>query len=168
MKNISTFLLLILTQIAMAQHDTLNSNQSFAHINANGCLFTSASNNSSGYGVDDGSTFFPKLIYNSSFWVGAKDQNDSIRVCANGFIAGDKDFKTGPVANLYSAQSFIDKYDHVYSISSSEIQTHQQNWNNPNYTMPADIVNWPGNGDLSNGEATILAPFVDYNANNLY
>ena len=34
--------------------------------------------------------------------------------------------------------------------------------------MPLDILQWPGNGNVENGESEILAPFDDYNNNNLY
>ena len=172
MKNLFfiTFTLLILSMDAIAQQSFItNYNNVRARINANGCFFTEPSVNRASYEVPrtvDGSG--ADVIYNSAFWIGAKDQNDSIRVCANAFINSAKDFRTGPVANNYTDLSFINKYDRVYTVDKVEIEQHQLNWNDPNYSVPVDILNWPGNGDISNGEAPILAPFVDYNANNTY
>jgi hypothetical protein len=34
--------------------------------------------------------------------------------------------------------------------------------------MPDVIQNWPANGNTSNGEASLLAPFVDFNNNGIY
>ena len=168
MKNLFTLLLLTISQLGIAQSDTLAANQVWAQVNANGTFFTSPVANIAGYEVPNIGGIGPKLIYTSAFWIGAQDQNGGSRVCATGFYSDNKDAKTGPVATTYTNQNFIDRYDRVYSITKAEIQTHQQNWNSVNYTMPDDILDWPGNGDLTNAEAAILAPFVDYNGNDLY
>ncbi|MFK8046041.1 MAG: T9SS type A sorting domain-containing protein [Crocinitomicaceae bacterium] len=165
MKNTFTFLVLMLSQIGMAQHDTLAINQVWANINASGAFFTSPMANRAGYEVPNLNGMGPKLIYASSFWFGAVDQNMNIHLSTTGFASS---MYPGPIATNYTSVNYVNRYNHVYSVTSSEIQTHQQNWNNPNYTIPADILNWPGNGDANNGEAAILAPFVDYNANNIY
>ncbi|MFD1551336.1 hypothetical protein DNU06_14210 [Putridiphycobacter roseus] len=168
MRNILTILTLTLSQFGMTQYDTLSINKMFANVNADACLFTNPSTYVAGYGIMDTSGTIIKTIYNSSFWIGAKDEDDSVRVCANMFTSNNKDFKTGPVANNYSNQNFIDQYNYIYTITSSQIQTHKNHWSQPSYVTPYDIANWPGNGNTSNGEASLLAPFVDNNGNDLY
>ncbi|MFD1551337.1 T9SS type A sorting domain-containing protein [Putridiphycobacter roseus] len=168
MRNILTILTLTLSQFGMTQYDTLSINKMFANVNADACLFTNPSISVAGYGIMDTSGTIIKTIYNSSFWIGAKDEDDSVRVCANMFASNAKDFKIGPVATDYSNQNFIDKYDYVYAITSSQIQVHKNQWHQSSYNMPQDIANWPGNGNTSNGEASLLAPFVDVNSNNIY
>ncbi len=169
MKYLYIILFTAMSNHAITQAILLGYNNVRARIDPNGCLFSEASANRASYEVPktfDGSG--PDVIYNSAFWVGARDQNGTARVCANKFINDAKDFRKGPVADNYNDLSFISKYDRVYSISKSEIESHQLNWNSPNYTVPTNILEWPGNGDVANGEASILAPFVDYNNNGIY
>ena len=169
MKNLYTILILMVPLYSLSQAEVLNGNQVRAQINANGVLFTESTTVSASYEVPktpDGSG--ADLIFASSFSYAGVDQNGTLHMAASKFIADPKDLFAGPVANDYTNQTYIDRYNHVYTVTSAEIQTHQINWNHPNYIMPLDIQFWPGNGNTSNGEAAILAPFVDYNGNNLY
>jgi hypothetical protein len=38
----------------------------------------------------------------------------------------------------------------------------------PNYTIPQNILNWPGNGDVSKSQDFFLAPFYDRNGDGVY
>ncbi len=63
----------------------------------------------------------------------------------------------------------MSKYeDAIWSMSLAEINHHRNNYFIPGYTMSSAIANWPGNGDVTNGVASILAPFKDLNENDLY
>ncbi len=42
------------------------------------------------------------------------------------------------------------------------------NVQNGSYTIPNSILNWPGNGDISQNQDVLLAPFVDVNGDNIY
>lgn len=61
----------------------------------------------------------------------------------------------------YNRGYYVDRYmidAHVFAINN----------NLPNYTMPKGIEFWPGNGNLSIGQAEKLAPFFDDNTNGIY
>ena len=45
---------------------------------------------------------------------------------------------------------------------------HAANWNSPGYSAPYVMTDWPGNGDVGNGEGAKLAPFSDPNGNGVY
>lgn len=78
------------------------------------------------------------------------------------------DFYPGPIANNYLILNYMSKYNRVWEVSKQQINNHIANWNSTSYVMPEAIQNWPGNGDVNNGEALLLAPFADLNSNNIY
>lgn len=73
----------------------------------------------------------------------------------------------GPQANVMD-ETYYDRYHRVWKVDRAVVQQHIANWNVPGYVQPEVIANWPGNGDLANGEPAILAPFVDLNGNEIY
>lgn len=78
------------------------------------------------------------------------------------------DFIPGPVALDTSSINYKKKYYRVWKVNKTDIDYHMSNYNSMGYTMPEVIQNWPGNGDINNGEAHILAPFADLNENGIY
>ena len=169
MKKLSLLSMLMIAFSSFSQSEVLNQNQVRAQINANGILFTESAASQASYEVpktSDGSG--ADLIFTSSFSYAGLDLGGGIHMAASKFMADSSDLFTGPIANDYTNQNYIDRYDHVYTVTATQIHDHQINWNHPNYVMPHDLEFWPGNGDTNNGEASILAPFVDYNGNNLY
>ncbi len=169
MKNLYYIVIFFVSLNGWAQHEVLNENQVRAKINASGILFTENIASRASYEVPktiDGSG--ADLIFASSFSYGAIDLNGTIHLAASKFISDPKDLFTGPIAIDYNNLPYYNRYNRIYTVSSNEIIAHQQNWNNPNYAIPLDILYWPGNGNTTNGEASLLAPFVDYNSNNIY
>ncbi len=73
----------------------------------------------------------------------------------------------GPLANAYDNE-YMRKYNRVWVVKRTDIDYHLAHWWESNYEVPLDILQWPGNGNVENGESEILAPFDDYNNNNLY
>jgi hypothetical protein len=69
---------------------------------------------------------------------------------------------SGPVSNIYS-NDFAQKYNRVWKVKQTEIDYHNQHWYDANYSAPIDILEWPGNGAIINGEPQIIAPFHDVN-----
>lgn len=74
---------------------------------------------------------------------------------------------SGPVADSYF-NNFSHKYNRTWKVKQSEIEYHNQHWYEANYSAPIDILEWPGNGSVINGEPQIIAPFHDVNGNNIY
>jgi len=107
-------------------------------------------------------------IYAGALWVGGYDQAGQLRVAGQeyGHANGKNDFWPGPLDTTDASIEDIDcnKYDKHFSISRKEVEDFV------NGLAPATsaINNWPGNGDVSKGQAQYLAPFVDKNADGLY
>ena len=167
MKSIILILSCITATFAYTQiEDKLDYNQVGALLNTRAVFFSRESPISSGYNVPKDSCI--SVIYSSAFWFGGEDLNGSLHLASNTFIHSQSDFFVGPIATNYSTPAYQDKYNHIWKVSKFEINQHQQNYNDAGYVMPNDILTWPGNGDVSNGEAAQLAPYVDFNNNNIY
>ncbi|MBK0401749.1 T9SS type A sorting domain-containing protein [Adhaeribacter sp. BT258] len=109
-------------------------------------------------------------IFAGALWIGGKDQQNNLYLSAQTYRQGaphDAGYWPGPIGAVQGTAHSA-KYDKLWKVSKAEIQTHIADFNKPGYTMPADIANWPGNGDAANGEAAKLAPFIDINNDGIY
>lgn len=179
MKNITTLLLLLLTQISFGQFSMtlLDQNNVSAIITDNGCFFNDIATSQPGYEVPSGSG--KNALYTSSFWYGGKDVNGQIKLAGQYYCQG-QDFWPGPVTRYnpyewgpnnwgavqnYFGQSF-------WTVTKAEIDDHIANYQNALYTAPYNITNWPAHGDttLGTGDGMLpyIAPFVDVDGDGEY
>ncbi len=107
-------------------------------------------------------------IFAQGLWIGGIDDGGNLHIAAQTYRQSGGDFWPGPVATDYDAPGYTDTYDNVWVVDKSTIDNHILNWATAGYIVPASIANWPGNGNIANGEAAILAPFYDYNNNAIY
>ena len=106
-------------------------------------------------------------VFTANPWFTGIDANNDTLACAQQYRQNGADQFSGPISDVYDS-TYLNKYNHVWKVTSSEIKTHIQNFGNTSYVMPYGIANWPGNGNTNNGEAHFLAPFVDDNFNGKY
>ena len=111
----------------------------------------------------------------SALWIGGLDNNNQLHTSAQTYRQNGVDFWPGPLkltdATTDSATSI--QYDKIWKVSYLEINDFINNYNagnvqNGTYTIPQDILTWPGNGDISKDQALILAPFEDVNGDAIY
>ncbi len=172
MKKVTLFFFGILLSITLVNaqmylpfgYDTLNVNNWAVRINANNSNFwdmqtSAAAEIPQGSGVSS--------IFSGNFWIGGLDDNNDLHVSADRYYANGGCFTPGPFANTYDSLFYV-KYNRVWKINKPEIEYHINHWNDLGYTMPEAIENWPGNGNMANGEAPVLAPYVDANGNSIY
>lgn len=105
-------------------------------------------------------------LFAGNLWVGGLDSNDSLYVAAENYYP-NTEFWAGPIADNYDI-NYYSKYNRLWKVNKSDIDYHIVNYSNGAYQMPEVIENWPGNGNTNNGEAYVLAPYVDANANSIY
>ncbi|MBL7953126.1 MAG: T9SS type A sorting domain-containing protein [Flavobacteriales bacterium] len=119
----------------------------------------------------------------AGLWASGVTSDGQVRVAAHLFNDGS-DFYPGPltVDGLASVtQETMDAYDHVWSVTAAQVAMHRAYFacmNDPNcvvedlfpdgYTIPPDFFTWPAMGDVSLGQATYLAPFVDFDLDGDY
>jgi hypothetical protein len=79
------------------------------------------------------------------------------------------DFYAGPVmdTNFYSIyQDTV--WNRLWKLDRADIEYHKIHYADPGYVPVEAILTWPGNGDVSMGQAEKLAPFVDLNGDGIY
>ncbi|QTN37753.1 T9SS type A sorting domain-containing protein [Cryomorphaceae bacterium] len=149
-------------------------------LQVSGQSFQSVDTNSVRMGINaDGSHFWngafsqhevPKgsglsTLFAGEWWIGGFDQGGSLHLAAQTYRQTGWDFRQGPVNSTGQLDA---SYSKVWRISQQDVLTHQAQFQDPNYVIPQDILTWPGNGDVSNGEAAQLAPYFDVNGNGIY
>lgn len=107
-----------------------------------------------------------KAVYNCTPIVNGISGSDTLGIDAV-YSTSKLGFVSGPSAMHYSNE-FLDRYYRVWKITQSEIDYHAAHWWEASYSAPIDLLEWPGNGEVSNGEPAILAPFHDLNGNAIY
>ncbi len=159
------FALFALFQVNAQYRITLDFNKASGLINANGFFFRDLTNGLATYQPDKYSSL--TAIFQTSFSASGKDMNNQDRMSVTTYDASD--FTCGPIATNYSDPNYVNTFSNViWSINKAEIDLHIQNWNTAGYVVPPIIQQWPGNGDVSNGMATKLAPYTDANGNGMY
>ena len=106
-------------------------------------------------------------IFTSNIWLKGVNQNADTMIMAQQYRQTGADQFSGPRSAVYDS-AYVYKYNHVWKVTSSEIDYHKQHYTDPNYTMPFGIAHWPGNGDTQKGQSQFLAPFEDVNYNGKY
>jgi hypothetical protein len=127
-------------------------------------LFMSDSGVYNSYEVPIGSGV--KSIFASDFWISGLYAGNNLKAAATQY-SNNLGFSYGPIATNYDA-TYDSVYKKVYKITQAEISYHIAHHSDAGYVVAADIAKWPGNGNTTNGEAAILAPFVDLNGNGTY
>jgi hypothetical protein len=148
---------------------TLNENNVSAHLRTNGVLFLDSL-------TQTGKYFVPKddnisIIYSSEFWYAGKDEDNVLRLAGSRYADTGQDFFGGPFSSndSYENTLYKSKYTNsIWTVTKNEINFHILNYLNPNYIPSNNIMNWPGNGDMSLGVVHYLAPFIDLNNNGIY
>ncbi len=158
-------------------YDTLKLNDVEAVFTVSGFHFMLPFNNWHPQGF-----FIPKgsgktTVYANTFWIGGLDEQDSLHIAAERYRQGPNiapagtkpDFYAGPVMD--SAGYSMDEdttWNQVWNLDRSEIEYHKSHWNELGYKPVRDILTWPGNGNVSLGQAAMLAPFHDENGDGIY
>lgn len=105
-------------------------------------------------------------IYSSSLWVSALKNGEPLAAWAN-FEMSDDGWCYGPICDVVDL-NYANKYYQTWNVTKQEVNNHLQHFNDVGYTAPVGISLWPGNGNTDNGEAHILAPFIDQDNDGWY
>ena len=149
---------------------TLETNNVRAHYMVTGPSL-SEPNTQRGFEVPKGSgkSAFSAL----SFWIGGIDAVGTLKVAAQTYRQASTlglGFWAGPlnVDSATTSTGFCNLYDQIWRINANEVRNHRNNVGNAGYQVPANIANWPGNGEVAFGYDPNLAPYHDVNTNGIY
>ena len=178
MKKFYTCLLLVALAFSVSAQGTqpaplANANLDVSNINptirtGGDAFWSSTYTMSPGFEVPRGSG--KHTIFSAALWLGGKDQHGQLYTAAQTYRQGapaDAGYWPGPIGFVQDPAHSA-KYDKIWKVSQLQIEDHANNYSNPFYTIPNDILTWPGNGNRFNGEAAKLAPYVDVNLDGLY
>ncbi len=109
-------------------------------------------------------------IYCGGLWIGGYDASNAIKVAAQTYRQqGANDFWPGPISKDVATDSLsisnarCAQFDRFWSLTKQEVQNFVSG-GNPTQT----IIDYPGNGNVANGELPFLAPFFDSNNDGVY
>jgi hypothetical protein len=108
-------------------------------------------------------------VFSMSFWMGGIDEQGNVRVATDKYNFTGSDYFQGPVMDsvYYSTENDI-RWNRVWKLNQTEIDFHRLHWNDPDYVPIKNIVEWPGNGDTTLGQAWELAPYFDVDDDGRY
>lgn len=131
-------------------------------INSNGDMFWNYVNGM--YEVPKDSS--AGTIFAGAFWIGGLDVSSQLHLAAQTYRQTGSDFYPGPVMNSASYSAANDLlWNKVWKINKTTIDSFRLGLFT---TVPAVIASWPGNGDVQQGQAAQLAPYVDVNNDGIY
>lgn len=171
MKTIVTLLGLTLMGTALAQTTSfysLGHNNVDANVTDGGIFFQRLGTYTPGYEVPKGGG--ANAIFSMSFWFGGIDENSQLKMAAQTYLPF-KDFYLGPLT-LGDANPPAPGTWNVplLVVTKGEIDAHIINNQNPQpgYVVPQSFTAWPAHGDVAQGFAHNLAPFVDVDQDGIY
>ncbi|MCX6248843.1 MAG: T9SS type A sorting domain-containing protein [Bacteroidetes bacterium] len=164
---------LLVFRIRDYSYDSLYLNNINAQFQANGIHF---------YGPDHARFEVPKFsgkntIFLSTLWMAGMDQNSNLHLASQLYGQGPGygsahtkyDFFAGPVMDSAAYSIYQDTlWNYIWNVKKSEIDYHKAHYADPGYQPVHDILTWPGNGNVSLGQAAQLAPYFDRNENGIY
>jgi hypothetical protein len=174
MKKIFTLFLFIFLIITRSHcqiptsFNNINHNNVNATLSDGGIYFNNAATSSSGYEIPKGNN--THAIFSSGFWYGGIDINSQVKLSAQ-LYTPNVDIFPGPYStgSYYNSSTYIEKYSpSIWKVSRAEIDLHIANYMQVGYVTPSSIAKWPGNGDVSIGVSSKLAPFIDLDNDGLY
>ncbi len=106
-------------------------------------------------------------FFTHSLWLGGLDENDSLHLAGERFKQRGTDFQPGPVSNEYDSAFKYNWYG-LWMLYKEEVEYHRNNWWKEGYEPIRNIAEWPGNGNVANGQAEQLGPYFDTDGNGYY
>lgn len=146
----------------------LDINQVRARILTGGDLWWDPVGQTPFYEVPIGSN--KQALYAGAIWVGGIDKAGQLRVAAQTYRQSANDMWAGPISKDPSSGALgitLEKcleYDRFWQITRAEVDA----FVNEGAEATQSIKDWPGNGNVGNGELPFLAPFFDADNNGVY
>ncbi|NQT76544.1 MAG: T9SS type A sorting domain-containing protein [Bacteroidetes bacterium] len=105
-----------------------------------------------------------------NLWLAGLDETEKLHLAPfyrPNYPHPDHTYRSGPISSSDNSH-FKETWDRVWTLYRSDIENHNANFQDPGYEIPEALLNWPGNGDTTIGQAWKLAPFNDLDQDGLY
>jgi len=147
---------------AQVNGDWINSGLLKLRVNADGQLATF--NNLPASEIPEGSN--NNIFKFVNLWISGIDSGNSLRISTTNGYNNKTDFSQGPIDSLSYRGDDPSNWNNVWTVTSSQINNHRNNFKNKAYIVPDVIKNWPANG--IGKFYRYLAPFIDFDQNGIY
>ncbi len=141
----------------------LDINHVKAGINCSGTIHYDPNTGNSSYEVPKGSGRHSGG--RTSLWIGGLDISNQLKLAGQTNPQTASDYSPGPlsVIDATTNSTVVSQYNKVWKINKSEIDAFLNGG-----SLTTNILNWPGNGDISQNQDLLLAPFVDVDNDGVY
>ena len=164
----------LMTGLAHAQtFNYLDINQVKARVNSGGDLHWDPATGNSSYECPKGSG--KNWSGAASLWIGGLDVGNQLKVAAQTYHQSGTDFWPGPldVVTASTNSATVNQYNRVWKLNKTDIDDFITNYANGNvqngsFIPAADLLSWPGNGDITQNYDLQLAPYMDVDADAIY
>lgn len=108
-------------------------------------------------------------LFSAASWLAGKDASGNIHVAAERYRNDGEDYWCGPLSSPAGYDFQYDrKWNKIWKLKKSDIDYHKTHYWMLGYMPVAEILSWPGNGDITLGQSAQLAPYYDNNNNGVY
>lgn len=145
----------------------INTNNIRTHLVGTGTFFDLENRENENFGYIVPASDSTKTIYQHSLWIGGIDEDGNLHLAAFRFGQTGEDYFSGPLrvtdatTDIYGVMD----YHHVWKITRTDIENMIAN---PSGDITEDILTWPAHGNIEDGYAENLAPFVDVDGDGEY
>ena len=165
-KNVILYLMLLISIQSYAQYvanTTFEVGNIITIVNADGRLFQDDANNSNLFQVPKEGNV--STIYDANLWIGGLDSGAQIHLAAQTYRQTGTDFWPGPLDTVNASidAATMTSYDKIYSISKLAVDSFKTGLG-----ISQEIIDWPGNGDITKGISKQMAPYIDVNYDGNY
>jgi hypothetical protein len=174
MKTTLFLLASLSASIATAQtFQYLDINQVKARVNSGGDLHWDPATGNGSYECPKGSN--KNWGGPASLWIGGLDAGGQLKLAAQTYRQSGVDFWPGPLStnDATTNSGFVNLHNRVWKLNKSDVDDFILNYANGNvqngsFIPAADLLSWPGNGDISQNQDSQLAPYMDTNGDAIY
>lgn len=137
-----------------------------ASVHADGLFFTDDNfvpGNESVFEVPKGGG--NSALYAGSLWASGFDEGGNLYTAAQTYRQRGVDYHPGPSPETLGHKPGP-SWNKLWKVTKDMIKEHRQNYDDPDYNMPAAIEGWPAHADGASSD--VLAPYFDKNRNEQY
>ena len=111
-----------------------------------------------------------QTLFGCSFWMGGMDNSNQLHLFGEQYQLEGYDTWPGPLSTTDASidEETMLQWNRTFKITRKEVLEFMANYQNPGYSIPQHILDWPAHGDTTKGQAWLLAPFTDVDGDNHY
>jgi hypothetical protein len=133
-----------------------------ALVNADGVLFYDGSNLNIFNVPKEGTV---SSLFAANLWIGGLDLGSELHIAAQTYKQSGSDFWPGPLDTITASidSATMSAYNKVFDISKLAVDSFKAGLG-----ISQEILDWPGNGDVSKGISQQMAPYIDVDQDGHY